>query len=324
MTGFAESSGAPPLTIRPRVVVAVLTYLRPEDLPAAVDAVLEQAGGVVADVAVLVVDNDPAGGAMALASRWLGDRVRFVHEPRPGIAAARNRALDQAGAQDLLVFIDDDERPEPGWLGGLLGTWEQDRPAAVVGPVISALPEELDPWIAAGGFFVRRRLQTGTEVSVAATNNLLLDLEQVRALGLRFDEAFGESGGSDTLFTRQLHRRGGRMVWCDTAVVRDIVPPGRLTRSWVRRRALRLGNSWSRVALALESGSGRRALRRLDLTVSGIARIAGGAARVTWGIVARSMRHRARGTRTVLRGAGMIAGAWGYTYAEYRRSRHAP
>ena len=84
-------------------------------------------------------------------------------------------------------------------------------------------------------------------MEVAATNNLLLDLGRIRALGLEFDERFGLSGGSDTLFTRPLVARGGRMVWCDEAMVVDNVPAGRLTRDWVLRRALRSGNSASRV-----------------------------------------------------------------------------
>ena len=78
--------------------------------------------------------------------------------------------------------------------------------AAVVGPVQSEFTGELDPWIAAGAFFQRRRLATGTPVEVAATNNLLLDLETVRRLDLRFDPRFGVSGAEDTYFTRTLSR----------------------------------------------------------------------------------------------------------------------
>ncbi len=80
--------------------------------------------------------------------------------------------------------------------------------------MISEYAAEPDPWIKAGRFFDRRRLPSGTQIEVAATNNLLLDLRQVRAFGLRFDEALGLSGGSDTLFTRELHGRGGVLVWC--------------------------------------------------------------------------------------------------------------
>ncbi|HEY7071378.1 MAG TPA: glycosyltransferase, partial [Acidimicrobiales bacterium] len=305
---------------RPRLVVVILTYRRPDDLRAAVPLVLAQLGGAPCDGSVVVVDNDPAGSALGLAAGMAGARVRFVHEPAPGIAAARNRGLDEAGDADLVVFIDDDERPEPGWLQGLLGEWLRTRPAAVVGPVVSVYEREPEPWIAAGRFFTgRRRLPTGTEVDVAATNNLLLDLRQVRAAGVRFDLRFGVTGGSDTLFTRRLHRRGGRMVWCDEAVVLDVVPAARLTRGFIARRAFRYGNSWSRVALALEPGPGARAVRRVVLSAQGLARIAAGSGRLGAGVVLGSLRHQAMGTRTLLRGLGMASGAWGYAYAEYAR-----
>ena len=52
--------------------------------------------------------------------------------------------------------------------------------AAVVGPVRSDYARDPSPWVQAGRFFDRRRLPTGTPVEVAATNNLLLDLHEVR------------------------------------------------------------------------------------------------------------------------------------------------
>lgn len=61
----------------------------------------------------------------------------------------------------------------------------------------------------------------GTRRGVSATNNLLLDLQQIHELDLRFDERFGLTGRSDTLFTRQLAKRGALMLWCDEATVID-------------------------------------------------------------------------------------------------------
>ena len=58
-------------------------------------------------------------------------------------------------------------------------------------------------------------MKIGTRVTVAATNNLLLDLPPIRAHGLDFDERFGLSGGSDTLFTRKLAKLGRLMLRCD-------------------------------------------------------------------------------------------------------------
>lgn len=302
-----------------RVLVAVLTFRRPLDLEDLLPALIDQAATVRIPVEILVVDNDPDAGARAQVGEFASTGLtRYVHESTPGIAAARNRALDEASGFDLLVFIDDDERPTRNWLAELLATHAGQRPAAVVGPVLSRYDIEPGMWIRAGRFFERRRFRTGTPVSVAATNNLLLDLDQVRRLDLRFDERFGISGGSDSLFTRQLNQRGGRMIWCDEAVVIDVVPAARLTREWVLRRAYRIGNAWSRIHLS-ESSPRRRLIVRGSLFARGGVRLVGGAARYAVGLLTDQLGNRARGLRTAARGAGMLAGSVGAVYHEYGR-----
>jgi glycosyltransferase involved in cell wall biosynthesis len=265
------------------------------------------------------VDNDPAASALPLAAEFPADRVRFVHEPEPGIVAARNRALDESADADVLVFIDDDELPEPGWLRALVSTWERTGAAAVAAPVLSTFGEEPDPFVTEGGFFVRRRLRTGTALTIAASGNLLLDVGQVARSGLRFDRRFAQTGGSDSMFTSELHKRGYPMVWCDEAIVADVVPPTRANRRWVLQRAVRSGNASSRVAILVADGLAAKLATRATLLVRGGARIVGGAARVVVGTVTRSLSHQARGARTLARGLGMASGAIGYTREEYRR-----
>lgn len=304
----------------PPVVVSMLTYRRPLDLMQAIPSVLRQTTSLRPSATLLVVDNDPAASARDVALAYAADGVRYVHEPRPGIAAARNRALAEAPAGALLIFIDDDERPHDRWLESLVGGFAAYRSAAVVGPVVSEYEHEPEEWIRAGRFFDRRRMPTGTPVIVAATNNLLLDLSQIRPLGLTFDEKFGESGGSDTLFTRRLAAAGRSMIWCDEAVVTDVVPAARLTRTWVLRRAFRSGNSWIRTSLELAGSPSARLLVRVNGIGIGIVRLAGGASRLVVGMLIGSIGSRARGLRTVARGGGMLAGAVGYTFREYQRS----
>ncbi|TFV52997.1 glycosyltransferase family 2 protein [Blastococcus sp. TF02A_35] len=305
------------------VTVAVLTFRRPEDLEAVLPLLVRHAAEVRAPgcaAEVLVVDNDAEGSAREVVRRFEADGVRYVVEPTPGIAAARNRALAEAQASDVLVFIDDDERPHDGWLRHLLDTWRGTGAQAVAGAVVSEVSGEVDAWARAGDFFRRRRLPTGTRIDVAATNNLLLDLSFVRGHGLLFDERFGLSGGSDTLFTRRLVADGGLLVWCDESVVTDRVPAERLTREWVLRRAFRSGNSSSRVDVVLARGRGARAAARVRAVVRGSLRLAGGGARWVLGAVLRDELHAARGLRTAARGSGMLAGAGGVVYQEYRRA----
>lgn len=306
------------------LVVGVLTYRRPEQLCAGLSAILAQVSEVNANgrgvsARVLVVDNDPAGSARSAVASLADDRLRYVQETTPGISAGRNRALDEVGDADLLAFIDDDEMPRPGWLAALVDTWLATRPAAVMGRVFFNVPYGADPWIVAGGFFARARRPTGAEIDVAAAGNLLLDVHQVRALKVRFDPRLGLSGGEDTLFTRQLVRRGGRIVWCDESVADDYVPAERATRQWVLQRAWRVGNCTALADLYLAENVAQRCVSRIRFSVRGLVRIAGGAIRYVLGRLVRSDRHEARGLRTMRRGQGMFSGARGARFDEYAR-----
>jgi GT2 family glycosyltransferase len=306
-----------------RVTVAVPTFRRPDDLRTLLPLLLEHvrevsAGRYSADV--LVVDNDPEGSAAATVAAVGAPELRYVAEPAPGIAAVRNRALAEAADAMLLAFIDDDERPEAGWLAALLRTWAATGAAAVSGVVLAEYAREPDPWLLAGDFFVRRRMPTGTPLDVAACGNLLLDLDQVRALGLRFESSLGLGGGEDTLFTRALARAGGRMVWCDESAAVDRVPADRMTRSWVLTRAWSHGNAAVLTELRLTRGGVARLRVRAGWAARGLLRLGGGGLRAGWGLLSRSARHEARGLRALLRGAGMVGGACGLVFEEYARS----
>ncbi|PWW21403.1 glycosyltransferase involved in cell wall biosynthesis [Geodermatophilus normandii] len=304
-----------------RVTVAVPTFRRPGDLrellPRLLDHVAEVGAGGRFTVEVLVVDNDPAGSAAEVAAAVPG--VRYVVESRPGIAAVRNRALDEAAGSRLLAFIDDDERPCEHWLGALLATWEDSGAAAVSGRILAEYPGPVDPWILAGRFFVRRRMPTGTEIDVAATGNLLLDLDQVRAAGTRFESALGLAGGEDTLFSRSLAHAGARMVWCDESAAVDRVPAERTTRRWVLTRAWSHGNATVLTELRLARGTAARLRIRARGVLRGLLRLGGGGVRWALGRLTGSARHQARGARALFRGLGMLGGALGVVYEEYAR-----
>jgi glycosyltransferase involved in cell wall biosynthesis len=312
---------AAPWSTAPQLIVAVLTYQRPRELSELLPELLRQAADQPR-CAVLVVDNDPEAGARETVAAFIPGaavELRYAHEPRPGIAAARNLALDEALGAERLVFIDDDERPVAGWLAALVSVHEQTG-AGVVGPVVSEFVVEPDDWVRAGRFFDRRQLATGTDVTIAATNNLLLHLPTVRSLDLRFDDRFGLSGGSDTLFTRALVQGGGRLVWCAEALVVDRVPPQRVTRRWVLTRAFRSGNGGILVGLVLATTRRQRARVRLGAVGHGTVRVAAGCGQLLLGVATGSLRHRARGWRTMARGAGMLAAVGGHVVVEYARS----
>ncbi len=304
------------------VTIVVLTFRREYLLPALIEQLrneLAAAEPLPEHSGVLVVDNDPDGSAGAVVAQMHG--VRYAHEAYPGIAAARQRALDEVPTHHLMVFIDDDESPVPGWLGLLLDAWAvHGHPAGVAGRVVPRFESEPDPFVIDGRFFERTLAPTGTEVLAAGAGNLLLDLEQVHGLGLTFDRRLGLRGGEDTLFTRQLTARGGRLIRCREAEAFDLVPPERATRAWVLRRAFSQAGATTMVALTLASGSTGRLRARLRLLLGGLLRIPAGLLVYLESWVTGSRYQRARGPWLVAKGAGLVAGSLGVSAEEYRRT----
>jgi hypothetical protein len=305
-------------------VVAVLTYRRTQHLPALLDALVEQAGTVHPRAEVVVVDNDPAASAAEVVRGWAGRGVRYAHEPRPGISAARNRALAEASRAEVLVFIDDDELPRPGWLARLVGAWRAWGCAAVAGPVSSHLLAPASAFVTGTGVFDRRREATGALVGGAGAGNLLLDVAQVRRLGLAFDERLGLTGGEDTLFTHELVHRGGELRWCDEAEAVESVPADRVSRAWVLRRCFRSAGSWSRAEVSLAAGAAGRLRTRAGILARAAVRLALALLALVPATVRRDAGGQGAAIATLASYAGLVVGALGFVPREYGRAPVAP
>lgn len=230
-----------------RVVVTLATFRRPISLELLLTALSQQQPE--AEFRVVVVDNDPAGSAREIVQRFGFD---YRVEPRPGIVAARNTGLNAVEeSDDAIVFIDDDEVPEPDWLQRLISHADKTGADVVSGPVISDIPDSAPRWVRAGGYLQRPRYATGTVLKYVATNNTLLRREAWESAGSQlFDDAFATSGGSDTAFFLALRTKTKKMEWCDEAVVVEEVPRSRLTWKWNWRRGRRVGGVMARIELA--------------------------------------------------------------------------
>lgn len=297
------------------VAVLVATFRRPEglvDLLAALDEVVA-APPPGCRVRVVVCDNDPEASARNVCT----GRARppaYVHEPAAGIAAARNALLEASTDDELVAFIDDDERPEDGWLDALVATGDRFDAEVVTGAVLSVFDGSAPPSLIHS--FQRPRQSTGSLVAWPTTANVLLRRSALEDPPLRFRDSYGLSGGSDSMLFLELRRRGASMVWADEAVVHELVPAGRTNLRWVLRRSFRLGNTHTRFDRDLDG----RTRTMLTRAVKAFGWIATGALA---GLVAAIRRDGAgvvRGLERVARGAGMLAAFGGFRFVEYARS----
>ncbi|GAA1417338.1 glycosyltransferase family 2 protein [Agrococcus citreus] len=299
----------------PAVLIAIPTFRRAELLPELVEVVRREANAIEPPSRILLVDNDPDRSAEATATA-LG--VGYRHEPVPGIAAARQSALDAALDHELVVMIDDDLVPEPGWLEGLVAVWMQHRPAVVMGYVRYVWPEGTDPWIAGGGFLRRTRVPSGERLDGLKTGNVLVDAAQVRALGVRFDVSLGLSGGSDVQFGRDVIASGGEIVASAESVARDDIAASRTTRAFVRRRAICQGQVRARLYTRADSSASRLA-KRAGFLVGGLVRVPAFAAGETLARVRGDVPASATYRRRRWFAQGRILGAIGLDEFEYAR-----
>lgn len=314
------------------IVVGLATYRRPGLLAGLLPRLLGQIDaaaedlGVGARLSIVVVDNDAEGSARAVADEVGDERIRYVIESSPGISSARNRVLDEAAGADVLVFLDDDETPHENWLVHLLRTHRERDADAVCGPVHAVFEGGEDPWVAAGGYYLGQRregMRTGELLGRAATNNLLLDLAEVRRLGLRFDARFGLTGGEDSLFTGQLTAAGGKIVFCAEAVVDDLVPADRNTRTFNLARRRAQAATHVRVVQELATSIPDRATNGARWLVIGVGQLCKGSVLALAGRLSGNLRNRAQGESRVASGIGVLEGLAGIMSTPYSRSKSA-
>jgi cellulose synthase/poly-beta-1,6-N-acetylglucosamine synthase-like glycosyltransferase len=171
-------------------------------------------------------------------------RVTYCFEPEPNIAKARNKALSQAEG-DFIAFIDDDEFPVDDWLLRLIKTCQEYRVDGVLGPVMPSFESEPPAWVKKGKFFERPTHATGYKVNwdQARTGNVLFKRSILRGMDPAFRTEFA-TAGEDVDFFRRAMSKGRTFIWCNEAVVHELVPASRCTRSYLLRRALLRGSNF--------------------------------------------------------------------------------
>lgn len=268
------------------VSIAVLTYRRPDELVRCLQSIA-QALAVPLPVPwqvveVLVVDNDPDVSAHGQNDRLKSvdglPSLRYVRERHSGVAPARNRALDEARGSTL-VFIDDDEVADLGWPHGILQTMTETGAAMVGGPVSTRFTVEPPLWITRGRFFERDDPPHQGRPKWLRSGNLAIDLNQIRAVDLRFDHRYRH--GEDLAFSMQGLKKGLELRWSSHGSVTEFVGPERMSRQWRVQRERLSHRAWTMTTLHLQHSplvAVPILLRGLHLLLRGTVRVVAGVA----------------------------------------------
>lgn len=228
-----------------RVTVMIPTQRRLGGLAVAVRSVLAQTDVDFGELEIVVVDNDqvdsarPTVQALAVGAAC---PVHYVHEPRAGVANARNAGMARASG-DFIAFLDDDEEAPAGWLAALLAAQTRYAADVVFGPVRARAPDSvalhrdylerffsrlgpaeagvIDHYYGCGDSLLRRAALPDPVSPFAAERNLI--------------------GGEDDMLFGQMRAAGATFAWEPAAWVWEDPVPDRLTLDYTLARAFAYG-----------------------------------------------------------------------------------
>lgn len=228
-----------------KLAVIIPTFRRVDGLLNAVESIFSQQD--VPEFELVIVDNDPDGSAMDTArsfSEKAPSHITIIarHEKQPGVATARNTAMEATSA-DLLAFLDDDQTADSLWLKHLLENFKQHGAASIFCPTKTVLPEGVKQHHAYFEKFFARdyTAKDGYIPDYFGIGNSLLDRRQTVELDPLFDVRTDESGGEDDVLYGSLQKLGKRFSWTNSAIAYEHVPASRARLSYTLRRAFAYG-----------------------------------------------------------------------------------
>jgi glycosyltransferase involved in cell wall biosynthesis len=234
----------PPVSIT--ISVCICTYRRPHLLQRTLGGLLKQETNGRFTMTIVVADNDREQSAQSIVDAFRAATslaITYRVEPRRNIALARNAAVESAEG-DYIAFIDDDEFPTPGWLACLLDACETYHTDGALGPIRPCFEHRAPAWLIRSRLCERGEHPPGALLHwrQTTTANALLRRQVLRDLTPPFRPIFPNGGEDQDLF-RRLAARGYRFVWSNDAVVHELIPPARCTRSYLIRKALLRGQN---------------------------------------------------------------------------------
>lgn len=227
------------------VSIVIPTQRRPAGLAVAMRSALAQTGVDVAELELIVADNDQqpsARLAVESAAKTAPFPVRYVHVPQAGVANVRNGALQVAQGR-LIAFLDDDEEAPAGWLAALLDAMTRYEADVVFGPVQARAPDTVTAHRAyLERFFSREGPATaGPMPGYFGCGNSLLRRSSLPDPVQPFNTLRNQIGGEDDMLFGYMQAAGARFAWAPDAVVWEDPVPDRLTLRYTLARAFAYG-----------------------------------------------------------------------------------
>lgn len=232
-----------------RLSILICTYRRPELLRKILGDLISVVFKDSTHCELIVIDNGGDFYTKKICDEISnhGVNIHYVHEPKPGLSAARNRAVSESSG-DWLLFLDDDIRCESDFVQQMLEALKNTDEAIIIPRIITPIDKDWPDWLrvrlksGVGQYDLgntKRKIDTTTKVPVGAC--MCLNRSVYNSFG-PFEEGIcrnGEQpfGGEETLLLSRAFESGMAGVYVPHIYVRhEFISTNKVTKNyWIKQ-----------------------------------------------------------------------------------------
>lgn len=249
-----------------KITFIICTYNRAGYLKETLESLLD-CESPAHPVEILVVDNNSKDETADIVNRYTVDitpniAIRYTEETKQGLSHARNRGVKAAQAE-IVIFIDDDIRATTSYLNSWLQFFEKNPKIEAAGGKIHVRFDDPRPeWMSRfllpllGHHDFGNSIKPYRKTNYPFGGNMAFKKEIFSRNGF-FDTELGRIGkdlkaSEEKEFFQRLKQNGVEIYYVPGAKLYHRVNASRLSREYIRRQAIGLGQS---MALQLKNQS---------------------------------------------------------------------
>lgn len=238
-----------------KISVIIPTYNRAQYIGLTIESFLKQTYPKEF-IEILICDNHSTDHTKEVITKMIkankGYNIRYLYEERQGVHYTRNTAAKQA-VGDILYFTDDDMIADSSMLERLITVFDKyDNIGAVTGKVIPKWEQTPPAWVEK--YLCNQWLSlidknmelciTQYDLGVYSCHEAIRRDIFMRTGGFHPENTAGEwVGDGETGFNMEVQAMGYCFAYVGNAVTEHIIPPARMTQSYLNKRFYNQGCS---------------------------------------------------------------------------------
>ena len=167
-------------------------------------------------------------------------KIHYATEKEIVISNARNRVLEEAIRLNAthILFFDDDELLTQNTLEEHINIYNNNPDAYIIsGPTPDKFDTNCPNYIKNHMVFKQKTTKkTGLIRKNCAAGNVFFPVAIAKEHGLRFDSQYVFMGGEDGDFFNRAYKIGYNIVWCNEAIIQEVVPSARANIKYILKK----------------------------------------------------------------------------------------